>query len=244
MRGGRAQLGGLLAQLLAARHPELVCGPVLVDPAHPDMLAGLPRPVRRLCRSAAEHLPSLPCTLGLLEPVIGRAARRTAARFSDDPRTRSLVAAAYRTHARRSQVQASRAELREIAASAPLLRQARAASPLPDVPVVVLSAARGFCPGGGGAGPCCRPALSPRPAAAVVGTSSSRTPATPSTTIGLTWSPRRSWRWSRRPGGHRATQRSRPRPWGPTRDRRARSDVPVRVDQNHTTQTTTDSHQA
>jgi pimeloyl-ACP methyl ester carboxylesterase len=138
--------GGLLAQLLAARHPELVCGLVLVDPAHPDMLAGLPRPVRRLNWSVAEHLPSLLCTLGVLEPVVRRAARRTASRFSDDPRVRSLVVEAYRAHAHRSQVRASREELRGIAASAPLLRQARAASSLPDVPVVVLSAARGFPP--------------------------------------------------------------------------------------------------
>lgn len=138
--------GGLLAQLLAVRHPELVCGLVLVDPAHPDMLAGLPRPVRWLNRSVAQHLPSLLCTLGVLEPIVQRAARRTASRFSDDPHIRSLVAEAYRTHARRSQVQASRDELRGIAMSAPLLRQARAASLLPDVPVVVLSATRGLPP--------------------------------------------------------------------------------------------------
>jgi pimeloyl-ACP methyl ester carboxylesterase len=139
--------GGLLAQLLAVRHPELVCGLVLVDPAHPDMLAGLPRPVRWLNRSVAEHLPSLLLALGLLEPIVRRNARRTAKRFSDDPRIRSVVAEAYRTHARRSQVQASREEWRGIAASAPLLWQARAASAsLPDVPVVVLSATRGFPP--------------------------------------------------------------------------------------------------
>jgi pimeloyl-ACP methyl ester carboxylesterase len=138
--------GGLLAQLLAVRHPQLVCGLVLVDPAHPDMLAGLPRPVRRLHQSVAEHLPSLLLALGLLEPVVRRAARRTAQRFSDDPRVRALVVKAYRTHARRSQVQASRAELRGIAASAPLLRQASAAFSPPDVPLVVLSATRGVPP--------------------------------------------------------------------------------------------------
>jgi pimeloyl-ACP methyl ester carboxylesterase len=132
--------------LLAVGHPGLVCGLVLVDPAHPDLLASLPRPVRWLNRSVAEHLPSLLLALGLLEPVVRRTARRTASRFSDDPRVRSLVAEAYLTHARRSQVQASRDELRGIAASAPLLRQARAASSLPDVPVVVLSATRGVPP--------------------------------------------------------------------------------------------------
>jgi pimeloyl-ACP methyl ester carboxylesterase len=140
--------GGLLAQLLAVGRPELVCGLVLVDPAHEDMLDGLPRPVRRLNWSIAEHLPSLLLTVGLLEPVVRRTARRTARRFSGDPRTRSAVARAYRTHARRSQVRASRAELRGIAASVPLLRQARAAAAAspPGVPLVVLSATRGLPP--------------------------------------------------------------------------------------------------
>jgi pimeloyl-ACP methyl ester carboxylesterase len=45
--------GGLLAQLLAARHPRLVAGLVLVDPAHEEMTAALPGPARWLIRAAA-----------------------------------------------------------------------------------------------------------------------------------------------------------------------------------------------
>jgi pimeloyl-ACP methyl ester carboxylesterase len=136
--------GGVLAELLAVRHPELVCGLVLIDPAHEDMTASLPGPVRRLHGSAYGWYPSVLLALGLLKPIVRRQARRTAARFSDDPRVRAAVAAAYLAHARRSQVRASRVELAGIAASVPLLRQARTDASLPDVPVVVLSATRGF----------------------------------------------------------------------------------------------------
>jgi pimeloyl-ACP methyl ester carboxylesterase len=137
--------GGLLAQLLAVRHPDLVCGLVLVDPAHQDMLARLPRPVRWLSRMLAEHLPSVLRALGLLELVVRVNARRTAKRFSDDPRVQSTVVDAYLTHARRSQVRASREEFRGITASVPDLHRAAVTSPpsLPDVPLVVLSATRG-----------------------------------------------------------------------------------------------------
>jgi pimeloyl-ACP methyl ester carboxylesterase len=133
--------GGLLAHLLATRHPELVRGLVLVDPAHVDMLSGLPRPLLWLNRLAAEHLLSALRALGLLRPIVLLSARRTSRRFSDDPLIRSLVVDAYRTHAGSAHVRASRQEFRAIVASAPELR--RSASPIPDVPLVVLSASRG-----------------------------------------------------------------------------------------------------
>ncbi len=133
--------GGLLAHLLATRQPDLVRGLVLVDPAHLDMLSGLPRPLRWLNRLAAEHLLSALRALGLLGPVVVTSARHTAKRFSDDPRIQSLVVDAYRTHAGRTHVHATRDEFRAIVASAPGLR--RAAGSLPDVPLVVLSATGG-----------------------------------------------------------------------------------------------------
>jgi pimeloyl-ACP methyl ester carboxylesterase len=131
----------LLAHLLATRQPDLVRGLVLVDPAHLDMLSGLPRPLRWLNRLAAEHLLSALRALGLLGPVVATSARHTAKRFSDDPRVQSLVVDAYRTHAGRTHVHATRDEFRAIVASAPGLR--RAAGSLPDVPLVVLSATGG-----------------------------------------------------------------------------------------------------
>jgi pimeloyl-ACP methyl ester carboxylesterase len=231
--------GGLLAQLMAVRHPQLVCGLVLVDPAHPDMLAGLPRPVRRLNRSVAEHLPSLLGTLGLLEPVVRRAARRTTSRFSDDPRVRALVAEAYRTHARRSQVQANRDELRGIAAGAPLLRQARAACSLPDVPLVVLSATRGVPPlrrrwtllqAGVAAG-----APTGRGKHIVVADAGHAIHHDrPDLVAAVVLEVVEEARQTRSDRGNPTSA------LGPTIDRRSRSDAPVRVDQNRITQITTD----
>ena len=87
--------GGLLAQLLAFRRPDLVAGLVLVDPGHEEMEGGLPRAIRwgwRLLR-------------------------------------------AVRPDELHGDVPASAAALRELRA---------APRPFPDVPVVVLSAARGF----------------------------------------------------------------------------------------------------
>ena len=90
--------GGTLVQLLAFRRPDLVAGLVLVDPAHEQMGAALPRPVRwgmRLVRSA----------------------RHDEFRGADH------------------------------AAGAAVLQELRSApEPFPDVPVVVLSAGRGFPP--------------------------------------------------------------------------------------------------
>jgi pimeloyl-ACP methyl ester carboxylesterase len=90
--------GGTLVQLLAFRRPELVAGLVLVDPAHEQMAAALPSPVRWGMR------------------LIGDV-RHDEFRGADR------------------------------AAGAAVLRELRSASePFPDVPVVVLSAGRGFPP--------------------------------------------------------------------------------------------------
>jgi pimeloyl-ACP methyl ester carboxylesterase len=87
--------GGILAQLLAFRRPDLAAGLVLVDPGHEEMDSGLPVTLQRGMR--------------VKRAVLGDELR------DDAPAT---VAA-----------------LRELRA---------AARPFPDVPVVVLSAARGF----------------------------------------------------------------------------------------------------
>ncbi len=91
--------GGLLAQVLAFRYPDLVAALVLVDPAQEGMIGSLPRPVRWLVRFAAQHvaqpLPSLLLALGLLGPMERGRALRRARRFIDDPLLRAAVADAY-----------------------------------------------------------------------------------------------------------------------------------------------------
>ena len=136
--------GGLLAQLAACRHPGLVAGLVLVDPAHEEILAEAPLQVRLLMtvRGAAARLLR---PLGLIERVIRSSFRPFAERLSDDPRAQGLVLDAYAASYRsRSQVGMLSAESRLSMTSVPAIRQIRAASALPEVPVTVLSATTGL----------------------------------------------------------------------------------------------------
>lgn len=131
--------GGLLAQLLAFRAAELVAGLVLVDPAHEGMADGLPRAVRWLARNGRLRLD------GLILPVERWLALRGIERSLDDPNLRDLVVGAWVAgRATRQRRQAIRAEYRAIVAGEADIRRTRAAASLPDVPVVVISATRGF----------------------------------------------------------------------------------------------------
>lgn len=73
--------GGLLVQLLARRRPDLAAGLVLVDPAHEDMLAGIPQPVRR----AVGVVAGLRATF--TDPAHARAVRRESAGFRQTDET-------------------------------------------------------------------------------------------------------------------------------------------------------------
>lgn len=138
--------GGLLAQLAALRHPELVAGLVLVDPVHEEILAEAPWSVRLLmaARGAAVRLLR---PLGLLPRVIRSSFRPFAERLSGDPRVQGLVLDAYAASYRsRSQVRMLAGETQLSARSVPAIRRIRAAAALPDVPVTVLSATEGLPP--------------------------------------------------------------------------------------------------
>jgi pimeloyl-ACP methyl ester carboxylesterase len=138
--------GGLLAQLAAFRHPDLVAGLVLVDPAHEEILAAAPWQVRvfMAARGAAVRLLQ---PLGLLQRTIRSSFRPFAESLSGDPRLQGLVLDAYAASYRsRSQIRMLGDENRLSMKSVPAIRQIRAASALPDVPVTVLSAAKGLPP--------------------------------------------------------------------------------------------------
>jgi pimeloyl-ACP methyl ester carboxylesterase len=136
--------GGLLVQLVAFRHPDLVAGLVLVDPADEETLAAVPWPMRA-AMSAPGNVALLLHRLGLLGRVVRGTFRRFARRLTADPRLQALILDAYAScYTKRTQVRMLRDENRLGTTAIPLIRQIRSASALPDVPVVVLSATKGL----------------------------------------------------------------------------------------------------
>jgi pimeloyl-ACP methyl ester carboxylesterase len=134
--------GGLLALVLAARHPDSVAGLVLVDPALPGLLGPLPQPLRRAYGWVTRTRPVALYATGRLRPATRRAARRAAGAFSADPRVQALVIDAYLASADWAHVLAGYREGLGIAASGPAVRRALAA-PASPVPMTVLSATEG-----------------------------------------------------------------------------------------------------
>ena len=133
--------GGLLAQLAARVAPDLVAGLVLVDPAHEDFQ---PRATvvreRLLLRRLVRRI-----RLGRLDDELRMDAIATARALTDDPRIHELLAAAeLACFAQPSQLRTILAENKVAAGSARRVRKLRARLPLPDVPVVVLSATTGL----------------------------------------------------------------------------------------------------
>jgi pimeloyl-ACP methyl ester carboxylesterase len=133
--------GAMLAQLTAWTAPELVAGLVLVDPAHEDFQpwTGLVRDWLMLRWSVWRK------RRGLLDRDLRADAVATACRLTDDAHTRDLlVAAELACYAHPHPLRAIVVENQLAARNARMIRKLRARVPLPDVPVVVLSATRGL----------------------------------------------------------------------------------------------------
>jgi pimeloyl-ACP methyl ester carboxylesterase len=131
--------GGLLAQVLAFYHPDLVSGLVLVDPAHEEMIATLPAFVQGLIRAFPGRFRPVLSALGIVPLIQNTTARQIARRFTQDLHTRDLVINAYHTCAGRPD------ELQGAESDTSLLLQLRATSQqFPAIPVVLLSASQGF----------------------------------------------------------------------------------------------------
>ena len=136
--------GGLLAQLVAFSHPDLVAGLVLVDPAHEETAAAVPWPLR-VVLSAPGHVALLLHRLGLVGRVVRGTFRPFAQRVTDQPQLQALILDAYAScFSKRTQVQMLRDENRLGTTAISHIRQIRATSALPDVPIVVWSATKGL----------------------------------------------------------------------------------------------------
>ncbi len=134
--------GGLLAQLVAIRHPELVSGLVLLDPADENYLdssaegltEGLALGERVLALHASGELP------GTVREIFGPYARR----LSADPQVQGLILDAYaRSYEKRTQAAMIRDEHQLIADSLKIIQQRRAESPPLAMPVILFSATTG-----------------------------------------------------------------------------------------------------
>jgi pimeloyl-ACP methyl ester carboxylesterase len=134
--------GGLLAQLAAIRHPELVSGLVLLDPADENYLdssaeglkEGLTLGERVLALHASGELP------GAVREIFGPYARR----LSADPQVQELILDAYaRSYEKRTQAAMIRDEHQLIADSLNVIQQRRAESPQLAMPVILFSATTG-----------------------------------------------------------------------------------------------------
>jgi pimeloyl-ACP methyl ester carboxylesterase len=147
--GGRACVvvghswGGLLAQLVALDHPDLIAGLVLVDPAQEAYLAALPAEELQQGVAFGDSILQQHADGGLagtIRDVFGPFARR----LTNDQRLQDLILEAHVwCYATPSQARMVRDEHRLVIESLPGIRQARAGRTLPDVPVAVFSATTG-----------------------------------------------------------------------------------------------------
>jgi pimeloyl-ACP methyl ester carboxylesterase len=135
--------GGMLGQLAALRHPELIAGLVLVDPADEEFLAGLPEQARQEEVASGDEIVGLYAD-GTLPDTVRDVFGFFAQQLTSDPQLQALILDAYVScYAKRSQARAVADERHLIFGSLPAIRQARAAAALPAVPVVIFSATTG-----------------------------------------------------------------------------------------------------
>jgi pimeloyl-ACP methyl ester carboxylesterase len=131
--------GGLLAQLVALQHPELIAGLVLVDPADEEFLASPREGFRQglaLGQAVLEQYAN-----GELANTVLETFRPFAQQLTDDQQAQALILEAYLScYAAQSQARMVLGEHRLISDSLLLIRQTRQELTLPDIPVVVFSA--------------------------------------------------------------------------------------------------------
>ena len=135
--------GGLLAQLVALRNPELIAGLVLVDPAEEKYLSALPPEDLEQGIAASDRFLDQHAK-GELAGTVRDIFTDFARELTSDQQLQDLILDAHVwCYAQRSQAKTIRDEHRLVIASLPAISASRARRALPDVPVVVFSATTG-----------------------------------------------------------------------------------------------------
>lgn len=135
--------GGLLVLLAAAQHPSLIAGLVLIDPADEIYWSKLPPEIHRQSTDSGTMIMERHAA-GELAAVIRDAVTPFVDRLTHNQQHRNLLLDAYEScYANEWQARMAYAESEVFNSSISLIHQIRSAAPLPDVPVVVLSATTG-----------------------------------------------------------------------------------------------------
>jgi pimeloyl-ACP methyl ester carboxylesterase len=138
--------GGLLVQLAAVQHPELIAGLVLIDPADEIYWSQLPAEIHEESVQAGEEILDRQAA-GEVDALIQEYYAAFVQGLTGDARVQALLFAAYAScYATKAQGQVVQDEAMIFTNCVPEIHQLRSRSPLPDVPVVVLSATVGAAP--------------------------------------------------------------------------------------------------
>ncbi|HEY3904751.1 MAG TPA: alpha/beta hydrolase [Streptosporangiaceae bacterium] len=138
--------GGLLVQLLAVQHPELIAGLVLIDPADEIYWSQLPAEIHEDSVRASEEILERQAA-GEVDALVREYFTSYIYGLTEDERVQALLFAAYAScFATKAQGQIIHDEAMMFTNCVPEIHQLRSRSPLPDVPVVLLSATVGAAP--------------------------------------------------------------------------------------------------
>lgn len=138
--------GGLLAQLVAVRHPELIAGLVLIDPADEIYWSQLPDEIHEESARAGTEIWDRQAA-GEVDALVREYYASYVLGLTGDARVQELLFAAYAScYATKAQAQIVQDEAMMFTNCGPEIHQLRSSSPLPDVPVVLLSATVGAAP--------------------------------------------------------------------------------------------------
>jgi pimeloyl-ACP methyl ester carboxylesterase len=138
--------GGLLAELVAWQHPELVAALVLADPADERFYAELPPDELRRDLAIGDTAVAGYAS-GNLADLVRDTFGPFVQRLTADQHARAVLLDAYvGSYVTQSQAHMVRDERLMLIDALPLIRERRAAGTMPDVPVVIFSATTGAPP--------------------------------------------------------------------------------------------------